>query len=118
MPPELVEAEGDYEVVYTSPMAKRLYADEISGFLRSVEIANNVAMAQQRPDALDHFNFDEALPEISDKVAVPARWMNDANAVAAAREQRQKQQEEEALMQNASGLAAAAKTAGDMEAGA
>lgn len=114
MPPELKEAEGEYEVVYTSPMAKSLYSEEISGFARSVEMATNVANATQDPSALDHFNFDEAIPEISDYMAVPARWMNSEDQTAAVRDGRAKQAEEAQMMQNASGLAAAAKTAGEM----
>lgn len=113
MPPELVEAEGEYEVVYTSPLAKSMYAEEVSGFMRAVEMSLNIANATQDPSQLDHFNFDDAIPEISDYMAVPARWMSDKEKLEEKRGQRSEQQQQEQLMQNAPALASAAKTATD-----
>lgn len=114
MPPELQEAEGEYEIVYTSPLAKGMYAEEVSGFMRSVEMALNVSNATQDPSHLDHFNFEEALPEIADTMATPARWMNAPKVIEAKRSQRAEQQEQQSLMQNAPALASAAKTASEM----
>lgn len=110
MPPELVEAEGEYEVVYTSPLAKSMYAEEVSGFMRAVEMSLNIANATQDMSALDHFNFEDAIPEISDHMAVPARWMNDLDTVKDRRAQRQQQADQSELMKNAPALASAAKT--------
>lgn len=117
MPPQLVEAQGEYEVVYTSPLAKSMYSEEISGFMRTYEMAANSAQITQDPSALDHFNLDVALPEIADYLAVPTRWMQDPKAVEAKRNMRQKQNEQAQLMQNAPALASAAKTASDMQQG-
>ena len=114
MPPELVEAQGEYEIVYTSPLAKSMYAEEVSGFMRAVEMALNIANATQDMSQLDHFNFEDAIPEISDYMAVPARWMNDRDTVSGKREQRQAQQEQQQLLQSAPALASAAKTVADM----
>lgn len=114
MPPELVEAQGEYEIVYTSPLAKSMYAEEVSGFMRAVEMALNIANATQDMSQLDHFNFEDAIPEISDYMAVPARWMNDRDTVAGKRDQRQAQQEQQQLLQSAPALASAAKTAAEM----
>lgn len=117
MPPELKEAQGDYQIIYTSPMAKGMYAEEVSGFMRAVEMAMNVANATQNPKYLDHFNFDTAIPEISDYMAVPARWMNDDEAKKQLADQRDKQMQEQQVMQNAAPIAGALKTAQQMQQG-
>lgn len=117
MPPELIEAQGDYEVQYTSPMAKSIYAEETSGFTRAFQLAMEAANATQDPSALDHFDLDVALPEIADNLGTPARWMRDPTKVEEIRKSRAQQNEQAAMMQNASGLAAAAKVANEMGAG-
>jgi len=114
MPPELIEAKGEYEVVYTSPLAKGQYAEEVSGFMRAVEMALSVANATQDPSHLDHFDFDTAIPEISDYMAVPARWTNDPRRIEAKRENRDAQAKEAELLKNAPALASAAQTAASM----
>ena len=114
MPPELVEAQGEYEVVYTSPLAKSMYAEEVSGFMRSVEMSLGIANATQDMSQLDHYNFDDALPEIADYMAVPARWMNGKDTIEQKRSERQEQQTQEQMMKNAPALASAAKTVTDM----
>lgn len=114
MPPELIEAKGEYEVVYTSPLAKGQYAEEVSGFMRAVEMALGVANATQDPSHLDHFDFDTAIPEISDYMAVPARWTNDPKRIEAKRENRNAQAKEAELLKNAPALASAAQTAASM----
>lgn len=114
MPPELVEARGEYEVMYTSPLAKGQYAEEVSGFMRTVEMALNVAQATQDMSKLDHFNFDVAIPEIADNMSVPTRWMNTVDAIKETREGRAEQTQQSELLQAAPALASAAKTASDM----
>lgn len=115
MPPELVEAEGEYEVVYTSPLAKSMYAEEVSGFMRAVETGLNIAQQTQDPSILDHFNFDDALPEIADYMAVPARWMNDVNTVKSMRDSRKNDQQNSELLSNAPAIASAMKTVSETQ---
>ena len=110
MPPELIEAEGEYEVIFTSPMAKNQYAEEVSGFFRAFEVALNAAQQTQDPSHIDHFNLDVAIPEVSAQMSTPARWMNDEAKVRKIREQRQQQQQQSELLKNAAPLASAAKT--------
>lgn len=114
-PPELIEAAGEYEIQYTSPMAKGIHAEESAGFSRTVEMALNVSQATGNPEPLDFFNFDVAIPEIADHQGTPARWMYDAKEVAAKRQQRAEQVEQQQLVQNAGGLAQAAKAANEMQ---
>lgn len=114
MPPELIEAKGEYEVVYTSPLAKGQYAEEVSGFMRAVQFALEIANATQNPEPLDQFNFKDAIPEIADFMAVPARWMNDKKTIEATQADRSQQAQQAQLLQNAPALASAAKTAVEM----
>lgn len=117
MPPELIEAQGEYKIIYTSPMAKAAYADEISGFLRTVETAINLVNATGDKSHLDHFNFDNAIPEIADYQAVPARWMNDEEQKGKIKEDRNAQEEKSELIQNAGPIAGALKSAQDLQQG-
>lgn len=117
MPPELVEAQGEYEIQYTSPMAKSIYAEETSGFTRAFQLAMEAAQATGDPSSLDHFDLDVALPEIADNLGTPARWMADPDKVKAKRDARAAQIEQQQMMQNAAGLASAAKVAGEMQQG-
>jgi len=82
--------------------------------MRAVEMALSVANATQDPSHLDHFDFDTAIPEISDYMAVPARWTNDPRRIEAKRENRDAQAKEAELLKNAPALASAAQTAASM----
>lgn len=117
MPPELIEAKGDFEILYTSPLAKSMNSDEVAGFLRVFDMAVNAAKNTGDNGLLDHFNLDRALPEIADFQAVPARWMNDEQTVQQRRAQRQAQQEQQTLIDNAGPLAGAAKVAAQVQSG-
>lgn len=118
MPPELIEAKGEYENLYTSPMAKNIYAEETSGFMRAVEMSLNIVNATQDQSHLDHFDFDVAIPEISSNMAVPARWMTDMETKKARAEERAAQQEQQQLVENAGPIAGALKAAQGSEDGA
>lgn len=101
MPPELIEARGQYKIDYTSPMAKGMYAEEISGFVRSVEFAMGIAEATQDPSKLDYYDFDVAIPEMADKTAVPTRWMRSPDAIEQIRQGRQQQQDTQTAIEAA-----------------
>ncbi len=115
MPPELIEAEGEYDVVYTSPLARSIHAEEVSGFMRSVEMSLNLANSTGDMSYLDHYNFDEAIPEINNIMAVPVRWTSTLEQVQQKRDQRTAQQEQEQVMAHSGGLAAAAKAASELQ---
>jgi hypothetical protein len=115
MPPELLEAQGEYQIIYTSPLAKGQYAEETSGFLRSLEIATNAAQATGDLSHLDHFNLDAALPEIADHLAAPARWMNTDEQKQALRAARAEQQQLQQAINAAPAAAGAAKAISDLQ---
>lgn len=117
MPPELIEAGGDYEVNYTSPMARGMYMEEVSGFARSLELATNIVNATQDQSAFDHYDFDTAIPEITDIMGAPTRWTSTPEAIEQKRGARQQQTQESELLKNAAPLAGALKTAATMQEG-
>jgi len=108
-PPELVEAQGDYTVTYTSPLAKNQYAEEISGFMRTAEMAINFATATGDLEPLDNFNFDRAIPEIATNLSTPERWMNDYAVKKQIRDQRSAQAERQEMVNAAPAAASVAK---------
>lgn len=111
MPPELVEAEGEYRITYTSPLAKGQYSEEVGGFLRSLEIAANAAASTQDPSHLDHFNLDVAIPEIAGHMATPDRWLTSDAQKKAVREARAAQQQQQQLVDAAPAAAGVIKAA-------
>jgi len=115
MPPELIEAAGEYEIVYTSPMAKGMYAEEVSGFIQTVDMAIQLVEATQDPSHLDHFDFDTALPEIADHRAVPTRWMADTKLMEVRRNKRGQEQQTQQMIEAAPAVASVAKTVMDAE---
>jgi len=113
MPGILKEAQGDYTVQYDSPLSRAQRAEEASGLMRTVETALQVVNVTQNLEAIDHFDWDIIIPEISQIQGVPPRWMKSMDAVAAIRDQRsqaaQQQQQMEAAPGNAAMLNAATK---------
>lgn len=109
IPQELLEAAGEYTIEYDSPLSRAARSGEAAGFMRSVEVALNVANVTQDPSMLDHFDFDTALPEIAEIQGAPLRWMRAVEAVQAIREGRQAQAEEQKMVQALPGVAAMTK---------
>lgn len=111
MPPELVEAGGEYTIEYESPLSRAARAGEAAGFMRTVETALNIANVLQDPSPLDHFNFDVAIPEIAEIQGAPLKWMNTLERIQALREQRAQAQQEQTEIQSLPGSAAMIKAA-------
>lgn len=125
MPEALIEAEGEYTIVYDSPLSKVARAEEAAGLHRTFETVLPIVNVTQDPSVLDNFNFDVITRDLSDIQAVPASWMRAQEEVAQLREQRQQAQERAMAAQEAPAqasliqAAAAGKKAGltkeDME---
>lgn len=91
MPQALIEAEGEFDIIYDSPLSRSQRAEEAAGWLRTFESAGAFANLTGDPAALDHFNLDVIIPELSKINAVPASWMRDLSAVAEVRDARAQQ---------------------------
>lgn len=114
MPPELVEAEGDYEVQYTSPLAKSQRAEEVSGFVRIVEMATAAAQATGDTKPLRRINFDRAIPDIADILSTPPEWLHSDDEVDAKAQDDQQTQQIDQMAKAAPAVAGVMKAAGQM----
>jgi len=117
MPPELAEAKGEYRVAYTNPMQKAMHATEVSGFLRWSEMLANAANIAQDPSIMDHINWDEAAPDIGDKMDVRAKYIANPDMVKARREGRAQQAQQQQLVDAAPAMASVAATAAKAQQG-
>lgn len=109
MPPRLREAKGEYQVIYTSPLARAARAQEAAGFIRTVETAKEIVAITQDPSYLDPFDFDVAVPAIAEIQNVPASWMADADQIKMKRKNRAAQMKQQQKVQAAPAEAAMMK---------
>jgi hypothetical protein len=109
MPPALKEADGDYEICYTSPIARSVRNQEVAGAMQTVEFAKEVVSVTGDPSLMDNFDFDTMLQEIGDIRNVPERWFADKAAKAAKAKARAQAQEREQRAKELPGLAAIEK---------
>ena len=86
--PAMIEAQGEWEIEYDSPLSRAQRAEEAEGFLRTFEVATAYANSTQDFSALDYFNKDVIFPQLASINAVPESWMNDPKQVQAIRDQR------------------------------
>ena len=109
LPPALVEAEGEFEIEYDSPLTRSQRAEEAAGWLRTLEAAIAYANTTQDLSALDHFNVDVIYPQLAEINAVPASWMNSMETVTQQRQQRAQQQEMQQMVEAAPAAAGVMK---------
>jgi hypothetical protein len=109
MPPELAEARGEYEVVYTSPLSRAMRAQEAAGFMRTVETVKEIVNITQDPSYLDPFDFDTAIPQIAQIQSVPESWMASPEQIAQKRQARAEAQKRQEQIQAAPAQAAMMK---------
>jgi len=109
MPPRLKEAGGEYKIIYTSPLARDQRAQEVAGFTRTLDLANQIAQVTGDPAIFDRFDMDAALPEIAQIQSTPERWMASDDMLARKRQMRQQQQEQQQKIQAAPAAAAMVK---------
>jgi hypothetical protein len=109
MPPILMQAEAEYRVEYDSPMSRMRRTEKALGFMRALDTAANYTKLTGDPTPLDHFNFDNAMPDILDINGAPVAWTNDQDAVQAKRAQREQAQQVQQITDVAPALASVAK---------
>ena len=99
MPPRLREAKGEYDVVYTSPLARAMRAQQAAGFMRTVETVKELVNITQDPTLLFPFDFETAIPAIAEIQSVPESWMAGPEKIAAKMKQFAQSQERQAQIQ-------------------
>ena len=105
MPRMLLEAEGEYQIIYDSPITRTQKAEWVSGAMRSVEMALNVAAQMQDPSKLFYFNWDTIIPEAAEIQGTPSRWMNSQDTVDQMKMAAQKQQQMQTAIEAAPAVA-------------
>jgi hypothetical protein len=113
MPQILKEAQGEYKIVYDSPLTRAQRAEEASGAMRTIENAMGFFNATQDPSVFDFFNMDEIVMGLAEIQGMPAKWTRGIDEVQAIRAGRKDQQETEQMI-NAAPSAAAMIKAGAM----
>lgn len=91
MPPELIEAGAEYQVVYDSPLARAQKAEQTAGIMRTVQWAAEVSQLTQNPEPLDHFDWDVIIPDLALNNAVAGRYMSSPDKLEAIRNNRAQQ---------------------------
>jgi Bacteriophage head to tail connecting protein len=114
MPPELLEAEGEYKIEYTSPMRQAMRASEAIAITRTLEAV--LPMAEADPSVLDAFDLPMAARELAEINGVPAKILRDIEAVKARQDERAQQQEMQSLVEAAPAVSAAAVNLTKMQA--
>ncbi len=110
MPPELVEAGGEYKIFYDNPLSRAQKAEQSAGTMRTIQWAAEFAQLTQNPEPLDHFDWDAIIPDLAVNQAVPGRYMNTLDKIQAIRQGRAQQQATEQVIK--AGPAAAQILAG------
>ncbi len=106
LPDVLVEAEGEYSVLYDSPLSRVMRAEEAAGFNRTLEMLLPMVNTTGDVSPLDHFDMDTITREIADIQAMPVNWILPPEEVAGIREQRAEAQARQEQRDAAQGDAA------------
>jgi hypothetical protein len=109
MPPFLREAQGEYEIVYDSPITRTQKAEWAAGAVRTIEVLLNVAQQTQDPSKLFYINFDVAAPAMADIYGTPSTWLNTPEQVAQLKQAMAKQQQVQTAIQAAPAAAGVLK---------
>lgn len=109
MPPELIEAQGEYKIVFDNPLSRAQKSEQAAGLLRTADWAANLAQLSQDPTLLDPFNWDAIIPELAAINAVPVRWMRTQDQIDELRAARQQQAETQQLIEAGPTIAALQK---------
>lgn len=107
LPDALVEAGGEYEIIYDSPMSRMQRAEELVGVQRTMELL--APFAQLDPTVLDVINKD-ALARLTAEVSgVPTPVIRSPEEVNEIRQTRAEQEQQAAMVEAAQPISGAIK---------
>jgi hypothetical protein len=109
MPPQLVEARGEYEVVYTSPLSRAAKAESVAGLSRTLDRTLAIVQATGNPAPLDNYDFDVIERATAEINGVPEEWMRSNEEITLLRRARQEAQQAQLQVQALPGAAAMQK---------
>jgi Bacteriophage head to tail connecting protein len=107
MPEEMIQNGGLVDVTYKGPLARAQQAEAALGFTRTIETIAPIASV--KPDLLDRFDLDTALPELAEIHGMPLSWLFSDEQYKENVAIRQKQKQMETAMAAAEPLSAATK---------
>lgn len=105
MPPALIEAEGEYEIVYDSPLTRSMKAEEAAGLSRYMELAAVHSQLTGDPSMMDWIDPDTVGRSVADIFAVPASYMRDPATVEAVRNGRAEAAQAQQMLEAAPSVA-------------
>lgn len=105
MPQILREAQGEYKIVYDSPLNRTQKSEWAAGAMRTVEQLIMVAQATGNPEPLDYINWNVAAPQIADINGTPSTWINDPEKIRMIRAARAEQVQQQRQMEAAPAMA-------------
>ena len=112
LPDALIEADGEFDIEYDSPLSRSQRSEEAAGWLRTLEAAIAYANTTQDVSVLDHFDTDVIYPALGEINAMPASWTRGEDAVMAIREGRAQQQQQQQMLDAAPAAAGMVKALG------
>jgi len=107
MPQALREANGEYEIVYDSPMSRMQRAEELVGVQRTMELL--APFAQLRPEVLDVFDDDKLARLTAEVSGVPTPVLRSPEAVRQLRAERAQAAQDQQMVESAQPIAGAMK---------
>ena len=91
----LREAEGEFKIIYDSPLTRTQKSEWAAGAMRTMEQLLNIANITQDPTPLFYLNLDIVAPQLAEINGTPSTWINSPEKVkqmkAALAEQKQQQ---------------------------
>jgi len=109
----LIEAGGELDIEYDSPLSRSQRAEEAAGWLRTLEAAIAYANTTQDLSVLDQFDTDVIYPALAEINAVPASWMRGQEEIDELRKQRSQASEQQQAIEAAPAAAGIMKQLGD-----
>lgn len=107
LPDALIEAQGEYEITYDSPMSRMQRAEELVGVQRTMELLT--PFAQMNPEVMDIFDPD-ALAQLTAEVSgVPMIALRSPEDIQNIRQQRAQAQQEQQMIAAAEPVSGAMK---------
>lgn len=110
-PGVLIEAEGEYQIVYDSPFSRTQRAEEAAGLMRVMTWATEVANVTQDPQIFDQFDFDKILPDLAYIHGVKTKWLASPDKIKEIRDGRAAAAQRQEAIQASGGAAALIKSA-------
>jgi len=106
MPDIMIEAQGEYDIEYTSPLSRAMKAEEGVAILRTLEMVQPIAAMD--PSVMDNFDNDQIVRILADTNGTPMKIMKRKDEIAAVRQARQQNEQMAAMVQGAPQAADAA----------